>query len=114
VAPLLFCDLSDHDGIEQGDVLRIHGLRKGLERGEHTYTVRNLTRDATFEVRHDVSDRQVRVLLAGGLINDFRARTAAGQTAELPCSARSGTYENRRQAASELAAERPGQRARAP
>jgi aconitate hydratase len=82
VAPLLFCDLSDHDGIEQGDVLRIHGLRNGLERGEHTFTVRNLTRDATFQVRHDVSDRQVRVLLAGGLINDFRARAAAGRTAE--------------------------------
>jgi aconitate hydratase len=44
--------------------------------------VRNLTRDATFQVRHDVSDRQVRVLLAGGLINDFRARAAAGRTAE--------------------------------
>jgi aconitate hydratase len=55
---MLFCDLSDHDGIEQGDVLRIQGLRKGLERGEHTYTVRNLARDATFEVRDDVSDRQ--------------------------------------------------------
>jgi aconitase A len=82
VAPLLFCDLSEHDGIEQVDVLRIQGLRKGLERGEHTYTVRNLTRHATFEVRHDVSDRQVRVLLAGGLINDFRARAAAGQIAE--------------------------------
>jgi aconitate hydratase len=82
VAPLLFCDLSDHDGIEQGDVLRIHGLRKGLERGEDTFTVRNLTGDATFQVRHDVSDRQVRVLLAGGLINDFRARRSGSYQQE--------------------------------
>ena len=80
VAPLLFCDLSDHDGIEQGDVLRIHGLRKGLGRGEDAFTVRNVPRDASFQVRHDLSDRQVRVLLAGGPINDFRARAAAGQT----------------------------------
>jgi len=48
-------------------------LRTRLERGEHTFTVRNLTRDATFQVRHDVSDRQVRVLVARGRINDFRA-----------------------------------------
>jgi aconitate hydratase len=74
VAPLLFCDPSDHDGIEQGDVLRIHGLRNGLGRGEDAFKVRNLTRDATFQVRHDLSDRQVRVLIAGGLINEFRAR----------------------------------------
>ena len=80
VAPLLFCDLSDHDGIEQGDVLQIHGVRERLERGEDAFTVRNVTRDVTFQVRHDLSDRQVRVLLAGGLINDFRVRAAAGQT----------------------------------
>jgi aconitate hydratase len=79
VAPLLFCDPSDHDGIKQGDILRIHGLRHGLGRGDDTFTVRNVTRDASFQVRHDLSDRQVRVLLAGGLINDFRAR-GGGQT----------------------------------
>lgn len=82
VAPLLFCDLTDHDAIEQGDVLQICGLRKGLGRCEDAFTVRNVTRDASFQVRHDLSDRQVRVLLAGGLINDYRARAAAGQTAE--------------------------------
>ncbi len=78
VPPLLFCDLSDYDGIEQGDVLQIHGVRERLEQGEDTFTVRNVTRDVSFQVRHDLSDRQLRVLLAGGLINDFRARTAAG------------------------------------
>jgi aconitate hydratase len=80
VAPLLFREASDHDGIEQGDVLRIQRLRKGLERGEDAFTVHNVTRDTVFEVRHDLSDRQVRVLLAGGLINDFRVRAAAGRT----------------------------------
>jgi hypothetical protein len=38
--------------------------------------------DATFQVRHDVSDRQVRVLLAGGLINDFRARRSGSYQQE--------------------------------
>jgi len=80
VAPLLFCDTSDHDSIEQGNVLRIQSLRAGLERGEDTFTVCNVTSHASFQVRHDLSDRQVRVLLAGGLVNDFRVRAAAGQT----------------------------------
>ena len=80
VAPLLFCDTSDHDSIEQGNVLRIQSLRAGLERGEDTFTVCNVTSYASFQVRHDLSDRQVRVLLAGGLVNDFRVRAAAGQT----------------------------------
>ena len=80
VAPLLFCDTSDHDSIEQGNVLRIQSLRAGLERGEDTFTVCNVTSHASFQVRHDLSDRQVRVLLAGGLVNDFRVRAAAAQT----------------------------------
>jgi aconitate hydratase len=58
-------------------VLRIQGLRNGLGRGEDTFAVRNVTRDASFQVRHDLSARQVRVLLAGGLINEFRARIVA-------------------------------------
>ncbi len=78
VAPLLFCDPSDHDGIEQGDVLQIHGVRERLAQGEDAFTVRNVSRDVTFQVRHDLSDRQLRVLLAGGLINDFHARATAG------------------------------------
>jgi len=40
----------------------------------------NVTSHASFQVRHDLSDRQVRVLLAGGLVNDFRVRAAAAQT----------------------------------
>jgi len=60
-----------HDCVDR--IVRAHRCR-----GEDAFTVRNVTRDASFQVRHDLSDRQVRVLLAGGLINDFRARAAAG------------------------------------
>ena len=73
VLPLLFCDPADHDGIEAGDVLRIEGLHEALERGDPLH-VHDPQRDRAFEVRHDLSPRQVRVVLAGGLINDFRRR----------------------------------------
>jgi aconitate hydratase len=75
VLPLLFCDPADHEAIEAGAVLRIEGLREGLQRREPLH-VRGTERDRDFEVRHDLSDRQVRVVLAGGLINEFRERQA--------------------------------------
>jgi hypothetical protein len=34
----------------------------------------NTRRDRRFRVRHDLSDRQLRIVLAGGVINDFRRR----------------------------------------
>jgi len=73
VVPLLFCDPADHVAIEAGDVLRIEGLRDALAARE-PIEVHDTTRDRRFQVRHDLSDRQVRVVLAGGLINDFRQR----------------------------------------
>jgi aconitate hydratase len=72
VVPLLFCDPADHDAIERGDVLRIEGLHDALA-ARSPIAVVNTTRGHRFQVRHDLSDRQVRIVLAGGLINDFRA-----------------------------------------
>jgi aconitate hydratase len=73
VVPLLFCDPADHEAAAAGDVLRIDGVREALGRQE-PIEVRDTTRARTFQVRHDLSDRQVRVVLAGGLINEFRSR----------------------------------------
>jgi aconitate hydratase len=77
VAPLLFCDPADHDAIEPGDVLRIEGLHAALP-ARRPLEVVNTTRDRRFHVRHDLFDRQIRIVLAGGLINDFRRRAARG------------------------------------
>jgi aconitate hydratase len=74
--PLIFCDATDHDRIEAGDVLRIGGLHDALRTGEHI-PVHNTTREHRLDVRHDLSDRQLDVVLAGGLINDFRRRRSA-------------------------------------
>jgi aconitate hydratase len=73
VLPLLFCDPSDHDWIEAGDVLRIEGIHEALPE-RRPIDVVDVTKDRRVKVRHELSDRQVRVVLAGGLINDFRAR----------------------------------------
>jgi len=73
IVPLLFADPADHERIEAGDVLRVERLRDALSAGARI-DVHDLTKDRSFAVRHDLSERQIRIVLAGGLINDFRER----------------------------------------
>jgi aconitate hydratase len=74
IAPLHFADESDRDRISQDDVLEIPRLREDIESGEEV-EVRNTSDGESFTVRHELSPRQVEILLAGGLINWFRERS---------------------------------------
>ena len=73
IVPLEFTDDSDYDGIEEGDVLSVTGLRDAVRTGG-VITVRNETKDAEIEAKHTLSQRQVEVLLEGGVVNYFRDR----------------------------------------
>ncbi|WP_336159595.1 aconitate hydratase [Amycolatopsis sp. VC5-11] len=66
VLPLEFADPEDSEKIERDDVLSVSGLHRLAETGE--FTVRNQTRDEEYRARHQLSPRQVDVLLAGGRI----------------------------------------------
>jgi len=72
IVPLNLLELPDLDRIDQGDVLALPNLRDELTGDHDRVTVENRTRDESFELRHELSARQRRVLLAGGLINAFR------------------------------------------
>ncbi|OBI77141.1 aconitate hydratase [Mycobacterium asiaticum] len=61
-----FEDPDDYDSVDQDDKLRIQNL-DGLADSE-TLQVENVTKDSSFTVRHRLSPRQVRDVLAGGLI----------------------------------------------
>jgi aconitate hydratase len=67
VIALEFADPEDYRRIEQGDVLVLEGLRGTIASGTDI-TVRNATRDEQYVARHRLSDRQVAMLLAGGLL----------------------------------------------
>jgi aconitate hydratase len=79
IVPLNLVEVDDLDRIDQGDVLAFPRLRDELEGDGDRVTVENRTRDESFELRHELSERQRAVLLAGGLINAFRE--GATQTA---------------------------------
>jgi aconitate hydratase len=73
VLPLCFEDEADWDHIEVDDVVRVADAREQVRSGP-SVELCNLTRDRTLRAVHDLSDRQVEVLLAGGLINWARRR----------------------------------------
>jgi aconitate hydratase len=75
VVPVSFVDDEDYDAMEEGTVLRVDNLRGGLSESRILDVV-DTTRNETFEVEHDLSHRQIGVLLAGGLVNWARENAA--------------------------------------
>jgi aconitate hydratase len=67
VLALQFDDPDDYDDIDQDDTLRIDGVRDTLA-DKDSMQVQNVTKDTSFTVRHRLSPRQVKDVLAGGLI----------------------------------------------
>ncbi len=64
--PLTFDNEEDYDTIEPGDMLLIDDARQCL--AANTVQVRNVTRDKLYLVKHSLSDRQIEIMLAGGLL----------------------------------------------
>ncbi len=72
ILPLVFEDRADYEALEQGDELEITGIKEAIQAGE-PLTVRNLTKGTSFRVRYHFTERQVKILLAGGLLNYIKA-----------------------------------------
>jgi aconitate hydratase len=68
ILPLTFKSAADYDNLKAGDKLVINNVKKSLEKGEDL-TVENKTQGNSFKVTYDLSDRQKKLLLAGGLLN---------------------------------------------
>jgi aconitate hydratase len=73
VVPLEFSDLEDYWAVEQGDEIEVRGLRDALHNGG-TITLRNRTRGREIETKHSLSERQVQLILEGGVVNHFKGR----------------------------------------
>jgi len=71
ILPLTLTDPRDYGRLKQGDTLRIAQVREVLRQGK-PLTVVNLSQGYEFQVRYDLSERQVQMILAGGLLNMIR------------------------------------------
>ncbi|MEQ8973549.1 MAG: aconitate hydratase [Coleofasciculus sp. C1-SOL-03] len=78
IMPLEFVNPQDYDSISEGDELEIIGLREALE-AERSIPVKNLTKDIVYPMTHSLSPRQVEIMLCGGLINHFKAKSQDAQ-----------------------------------
>lgn len=67
VLPLTFADPDDRDQIDDASTLRISALHKMIRDGPGEFDI-ELGDGKTVRVRHDLSDRQADILLAGGSI----------------------------------------------
>jgi aconitate hydratase len=71
ILPLTFADPAAYDALAQGDALEIPDVPSAL-RGDMPLQVHNRTQGTTFPVTHQLSPRQVEIVLAGGALNAFR------------------------------------------
>jgi aconitate hydratase len=74
VIPLEFIDNADLDGIDQGDTLRITDARDQLQNNADAFEVENVTKGETITTKHTLSDRQIHMILEGGLIEVMKKK----------------------------------------
>lgn len=76
LVPLEFTDKADYERINPDDVITLDGIREALASGV-AVEARNETRGESYGLTHSLSERQIEVLMAGGLIRYIRQRKAA-------------------------------------
>ncbi|HET8809443.1 MAG TPA: aconitate hydratase [Flavobacteriaceae bacterium] len=79
ILPLEFIDEKDYDRIAQGDIVKFKNLREDVKnRNDVVVFLENKEgKKESFKTRHTLSDRQMRVLLKGGIINDFKEKLSS-------------------------------------
>jgi aconitate hydratase len=67
ILPLTFKDASDYDVLNQGNKLRLSDIRKGMAVGQITLT--DETTGKEIQLACDLTQRQMDIVIAGGLLN---------------------------------------------
>jgi aconitate hydratase len=92
IVPLVFVDPLDYAEISEKDELCIDNAKQLLLDGVEILEVRNVTQGTTYQVRHNLTLRQVNIIVAGGLLNYIRERgDASGLEREATASAHGTT-----------------------
>jgi aconitate hydratase len=81
ILPLTFIDPADYDQLRQGDTIQLKGVRKALQSGPELMAAL-AGNGRTIALRHDLSPRQLALLLGGGVINWLRERLTPNAAAD--------------------------------
>ena len=71
IVPLTFADKVDYSQIAQGDVLEIANIGEQLKQSKRV-TLKNVTKGIEIELQHVLTPRQIKIVLAGGLLNEIK------------------------------------------
>jgi aconitate hydratase len=71
ILPLVFTSEVDYDVLEQGDEWEVTDVHAALK-ARQDLTVHNLTQGNTFTLTYSLTERQVAIILSGGLLNYIR------------------------------------------
>jgi len=69
ILPLTFIKNEAYDQVENGDILDIPRIQDTLKKGQTRITVQNKSKNFDFEITHDLSERECKIILAGGKLN---------------------------------------------
>ncbi|MFE4107519.1 aconitate hydratase [Almyronema epifaneia] len=73
ILPLEFVNPDDYATVNAADEIELVNLRTVVYSKE-PFQAKNLTQGLTYELTHQLSDRQRQVILLGGLINEYKAK----------------------------------------
>lgn len=68
IIPMTFADETDYERIKSGDLLVIENIRKQIKEGNEL-VIHNKTGNYDIKARISLSERQIKMMLAGGLLN---------------------------------------------
>lgn len=76
ILPLEFENNEDYEKIEQADMVRFENLREDVKQRNPIKVIfkKKNGEEVSIKTKHTMSDRQIRVLLKGGIINEFKEK----------------------------------------
>jgi aconitate hydratase len=76
ILPLEFITDYDYDSIDQGDDIELKDVIQSVKSKENIKVIIHKSNgdSKTIEMKHTLSDRQIQVIVKGGIINDFKEK----------------------------------------
>jgi aconitate hydratase len=76
ILPLEFINDCDYDSIDQGDDIELKDVIQSVKSKENIKVIIHKSNgdSKTIEMKHTLSDRQIQVIVKGGIINDFKEK----------------------------------------
>lgn len=76
ILPLEFSNPDDYGKIEQGDDISLENMLEQVKNGSEIKIklIKQSGEEQTLKTKHSMSERQIQVLLKGGIINDFKEK----------------------------------------